>query len=701
MRLRTKLLLLLLLVSVVPVLVVGVISFYSLADLGTELAGDTADALLEDAKTQLQDIVDENGKLIGLSTVQLDMAVRVQQVAAKRALVLQHPPKQKTYSVTSFDDPLAAPPDLQTLSMFEHRLIDGTVMECPVSYETQAIIRSEGVSDEVAQLQANQLQLMNPTYKALSMAPGIPATRYFTGTANGMGGTYPGHGGMPKGYDPRERAWYKLALKSKGEVVHTLPEIDASTLRFVVASVAPVIAQDGSLLGVTGAERYVKDVLHEIVLPEAWRAEAIIRVVTSKDDSFLVIASQDMEDGKVDWNAQFDQEYFSDSTENFQQLYQHVKSSKVGEMNYFDGEKSFVVAYAPISGMQASLVIWVPHDVIASKAIAAEKILYEKTAVNALIIVIFSTIVVFIVLIISFIVSRTVSKPIMQLTKATASIAMGNFDVQVENCGADEIGELTRHFNGMIPKLKERLAMHDSLEVAKQIQQCLLPSENPTFTGWNVVGKSMYCDATGGDYYDFIPTEGGSKLRLVLGDVKGHGIASALMMATARSLLRGGFQCDEDPAIRLHDVNNALVSDTPLGWFMTFYCLELSANSGAVQWISAGHDPAIVVSRDGTVSELEGDDIPLGVNANWSFAGKGPEIIESGSVIVLGTDGIWEAWNENKEGMFGKERLIEVIVATRTKSSEEICEAICTAVLEFCGKAPRSDDITLIVAKRI
>jgi len=95
MRLRTKLLLLLLLVSVVPILVVGVISFYSLADLGTELAGDTADALLEDAKTQLQDIVDENGKLIGLSTVQLDMAVRVQQVAAKRALVLQHPPKQK------------------------------------------------------------------------------------------------------------------------------------------------------------------------------------------------------------------------------------------------------------------------------------------------------------------------------------------------------------------------------------------------------------------------------------------------------------------------------------------------------------------------------------------------------------------------------------------------------------------------------
>jgi len=690
-----------LLVSVVPTIVVGFISFVSLTDLGVELADETAEALLSDAKTQLREIVDDNGKLIGLSTNQLDMAVRVQQIAAENALGLQNPAQHKTYTLANFDNPNTAPPDLQTLPMFDCRLLDGTIIECPVSYDTQAIIRAVGVADDVALLQANQLQTMNSTYKALSMAPGIPAAQYFTGTVDGMGGIFPGHGMMPDGYDPREREWYKLALESNGDVVHTLPEVDASTLRFAVASVAPVFAPDGTLLGVTGAERYVMDVLHEIVIPEIWSSEAKIRVVVPKDDSFTVIASQNMGGGKVDWNAHIDLVQLHDTTNDFQQLYEGVSASEVGVMDYSDGDSLFVVAYAPIGGMHASLVVWVPHDVIASKAITEEKILFEKTAVHALVIVTFSMLVLVTVLVISLFVSRMVSKPIIRLTKATASIAAGDFDVEVEECGTDEIGELTCHFNNMIPKLKERLAMRDSLEVAKQIQQCLLPSSNPTFNGWDISGKSMYCDATGGDYYDFILVPGDQELRLVLGDVTGHGIASALMMATARSLLRGGMQCDESPTQRLGDVNNALVNDTPLGWFMTFYCLELSAQSGEVNWISAGHDPAIVVDQNGNVSDLEGDDIPLGVNANWSFTGKGPVEIESGSVIVLGTDGIWEAWNETQDEMFGKERLIDIIVYNRTKTPDEICEAICNAVLEFCGAAPRTDDITLVAAKRI
>ena len=700
MKLRSKLLLLLLSVSVVPTLVIGFNSFYSLEDLGAELADETTHALIADAEILLQEIVDEYGKLIGLSTLQLDMAVRVQQVAALKAFTLQDPPNQKTYSVDSFGNPETAHLNLQTLPMFDCMRLNGTIFSCPVSYETQAIIRSEGVSDAVAALRAKQLQSMNQTYRALSMAPGLPASRYFTATAQGMGGTFPGHGGMPEGYDPRDREWYKLALTSTGDVMHTLPEIDASTLRFVVASVAPVVSDDGTVLGVTGAERFVTDVLHEIVLPQAWRSDSFIRVIVPKGDSFVVISLQNMEDGTIDWNAQVEQEKFQDASEDFQHLYQQVKSSSVGVMDYVKNDQLFTVAYAPIGGMEASIVIWVPHDVIASKAIAEENVLKEKTALNALTIAVFSVIVLFVVLIISLVVSRVVSKPIMQLTKATASIGLGNLDVEVENCSADEIGELTRHFNAMVPKLKERLVLQDSLEVAKQIQQCLLPSENPTFSGWDISGKSMYCDATGGDYYDFIPIQGENELRLVLGDVTGHGIASALMMATARSLIRGGLQFREDPTKQLHDVNNALVADTPLGWFMTFYCLELIANSGEVHWISAGHDPAIVVSSDGVVSELEGEDIPLGINTNWVFRHKGPQVIESGSLLVLGTDGIWEAWNEAQDEMFGKERLVEVIITNRTKTPSEICDAICEAVLAFCGTAPRTDDITLIVARR-
>jgi sigma-B regulation protein RsbU (phosphoserine phosphatase) len=701
LKLRTKLLLLLLLVSVIPTLVVSFISFSSLANLGIQLADETSESLLADAEIHLKEIADENGKLIGLSTSQLDMAVRVQQIAAQKALTSSLTSPQQIFSVESFDDPSTAPKDLVVLPMFNRNLNDGTTIECQVSYQTQAIIRADGVSDRVAKVQANQLQLMNSMYRALSLRPGLPALRYFTATVGGMGGTFPGHGGMPDGYDPREREWYKLALKSDGEIMHTSPEVDASTLRVVIASVAPVYDFDGTLLGVTGAEKSVMDVLHEILIPVGWSNDAIIRVVVPKGEKLTVVASQDMKDGLADWNEVIKQEELYDSTESFKQLLSNVASHETGVMDYKDGEREFVVAYAPIVGMQASLVIWVPHDVIASKAIAEEAIVFERTVDHVTTIVIFSLSIILLIIIISWTVSKMVSRPIIRLTKATASIAVGNLDVEVENCGADEIGELTRHFNEMIPKLKERLELQDSLEVAKQIQQCLLPSENPTLGGWEITGKSMYCDATGGDYYDFIsPPRDETHLRLVLGDVTGHGIASALMMATARSLLRGGVQCGDDPVHRLNEVNNSLVHDTPLGWFMTFFCLEIKANTSEVHWISAGHDPAIVVDIEGNVSELEGDDIPLGVTENWSFTGCGPKTIASGSVIVMGTDGIWEARNEEEE-MYGKERMTEVIVSNRTKSVSDICDAIGDAVLEYCGDAPRTDDITMVVARRL
>jgi phosphoserine phosphatase RsbU/P len=701
LKIKTKLLLLLILVSVIPIIAVGYSSFTSLENLGFQLAGESSDALLANAEVRLHELVEENGKIISLGTLQLDMAVRVQVVNAAKALTTSEFPKQNIFSVESFDAPLIAPIELVVLEMFDCHLIDGTIIECPVSYETQAIIRAEGVSDSIAELQAKQLQLMNPIYKALSMKPGAPALRYFTATVDGMGGTFPGHGGMPKGYDPRDREWFQQAINSDGLILHTLPQVDASTLRIMVAAVAPVYAEDGTLLGVTGAEKSVIDVLHEIVIPKEWSKDSIVRVVVPRNDKLVVIASQEMIGGSSNWNSGVETTFLSGPTDSYKTLIAELTSLKSGVMDYFDGDRDYVLAYAPIGEMNASLIVWVPHDVIAAEAIAEEKLLSKRTEQHAIAIMFISMATVVLVMFISLIVSRTVSKPIIQLSNATAAIAIGKFDVEVKNCGADEIGDLTRNFNAMIPKLKERLALQDSLEVAKQIQQCLLPSKNPEFPGWAIAGKSMYCDATGGDYYDFIPTESKNELRLVLGDVTGHGIASALMMATARSLLRGGLQCSDDPIQRLGYVNNALVEDTPLGWFMTFYSLELNAENNEVRWVSAGHDPAIVVDASGNVTELEGDDIPLGVNANWNFTGKGPQRIESGSVLVLGTDGIWEAWNEHQIEMFGKERLAQVISSNRTKTPEEICEAICHAVLTFCGSAPRTDDITLIVAKRL
>lgn len=701
MRLRSKILLLLLSVSVIPTLIAGTLGYLSLVNLGSKMASETSHALLADAEIRLEEIAYENGKFIGLATAQLDMSVRVQQVVALKALTTKIIQDQPVYKVQSFDNELTAPPNMITLPMFNRVLEDGRVLSRPVSYETQAIAQPEHVKESIARLQSQQLLLMNETYQALSIAPGFPAMRYFTATVEGMYGTFPGHGEMPDGYNATTRDWFLLGMKSDGEVLHSAPSVDASTRRIVIASVAPIYDENGKLLGVTGAERSVVDMLHSIHIPKEWQHDAIIRVVYPKDGKLVVIASQDIVDGSLAWNVTPATEILSVDSKEFVKLYSEITNAQQGFIDMHNEGVDMIAAYAPIEGMDAAIVIWVPHDVIAAEAIAEEQVVKTETEEHAFIIGSVASGIIVIVILIAFFISRRVSKPIVELTNATASISKGDFDVSVENYGKDEIGELTRNFNMMVPHLKERLVMQKSLEVAKQIQQCLLPSKNPVLEGWEITGKSMYCDATGGDYYDFIsPPEDTSQLRLVLGDVTGHGIASALMMATARSLLRGGVQCGDDPVKRLKDVNNSLVNDTPLGWFMTFFCLELTAQSSEVHWISAGHDPAIVVHLDGSVSELEGDDIPLGVSADWSFTGKGPATIARGSVIVMGTDGIWEARNADGE-MFDKPRMIEVIQNNRTKPVGEICDAIGEAVLVFCGDAPRTDDITMVVARRI
>jgi sigma-B regulation protein RsbU (phosphoserine phosphatase) len=691
----------LLAVAGIPTLISGIIGYLSLEELGDSLASETSELLLQDAELRLKELAVEYGQLIGLATSQLDMAVRIQQLAAKEALTSSPTTTNKIVSAEDFDNSLETIPNPVSLPMFECLLIDGSVKPCPVSYQTQAIIRPEGISTEIANKQSRQLQSMDSVYKAISIKPGDPAMRYFTATVEGMGGTFPGHGGLPSGYNPALREWFALAKQSSGQIMHTPPAIDASTGKVVVASVAPIFDDYGKFIGATGAERSVIDVLRAIHIPIEWRDGATMQVVVDQGNNLKVIASQEMTDGIVAWNESIETKTLSGDSKQFSLLVSEIASMNYGVIDIDNNGDTVIAAYAPIGGLNASLLIWVPHNVIAADAIAKENLVRNETQNHAIAVSLVATFILIVIILLALFLSKFVSKPIVELTNATELVAKGNFDVSVENCGSDEIGELTRHFNEMVPHLKERLALQESLEVAKHIQQCLLPSKNPVFSGWEITGKSMYCDATGGDYYDFIsPHDDDSHLRLVLGDVTGHGIASALMMATARSLLRGGVQCGDDPVQRLCDVNNALVHDTPLGWFMTFFCLELKSDSSEVFWISAGHDPAIVVSEQGEVSELKGDDIPLGVTADWSFTGKGPTSIPSGSVVVLGTDGIWEARNVAGD-MYGKERLVEVIVQNRTKSVVNICETISASVLAFCDNAPRTDDITMVVARRI
>ena len=232
----------------------------------------------------------------------MDMAVRVQQVSALHALTNENPTITPVVYASDFDEHPDLYPDMLQLGMFASVLENKGTLKRSVSYDTQAISVPIGLSKDLAILQAKQLMEMNETYRALVVSPGVPALHFFTASADGVIGIYPGHGGMPSSYNATTRAWFLLALQSDGKVVHTKPSVDASTNRIVVASVAPIFDTNWNLLGVTGVERSVVDVLHAIHIPNEWKDSATVHVVIPQEDTLAVIASQEMKDGSIAWS---------------------------------------------------------------------------------------------------------------------------------------------------------------------------------------------------------------------------------------------------------------------------------------------------------------------------------------------------------------------------------------------------------------
>src|SRR6185369_13611249 len=161
--------------------------------------------------------------------------------------------------------------------------------------------------------------------------------------------------------------------------------------------------------------------------------------------------------------------------------------------------------------------------------------------------------------------------PLLRLTEHAARIGNGELDAKLELGGARELHQLAEQTNKMAGGLKQRLAMEQSLELAMHVQQSLLPQCTPSIVGLDVAAHSRYCDSTGGDYYDFIDIADlpNDRAFIAVGDVMGHGIGSALVMATARAAVRASAHSGDLALGQLMArVNDVLAAD-PHGLFMT------------------------------------------------------------------------------------------------------------------------------------
>ena len=228
-----------------------------------------------------------------------------------------------------------------------------------------------------------------------------------------------------------------------------------------------------------------------------------------------------------------------------------------------------------------------------------------------------------------------------------------------------------------------------------------MPQYPPGEMQFDISGGSQYCDETGGDYYDYIelPRLGSDVYAIAVGDVSGHGISSALLMASVRAYLRSRVTQAGSVAEIITDVNRLVSADTmETNQFMTLFLLVIEVQTGQLTWVRAGHDPAIVYSPDSDqFGELKGEGIPLGVEQKWHYEDY-TATIKAGQILVLTTDGVMETHNQ-KGDMFGKERIKEVIRRNAGLDADGIHSAIFNEVEIFRGKEPQEDDVTVVVAK--
>jgi sigma-B regulation protein RsbU (phosphoserine phosphatase) len=238
-----------------------------------------------------------------------------------------------------------------------------------------------------------------------------------------------------------------------------------------------------------------------------------------------------------------------------------------------------------------------------------------------------------------------------------------------------------------------------ALESARRVQQNLFPRRLPRAPGWDIAGHCQPAESVGGDYYDLFEVAPG-RLGVALGDVSGKGLGPAVVMAQLHGLARGLMPAD--PASLgpfAADLNERLAQSLPDSWFVTLFLAVVDLASGRLDYVNAGHPPALLQDPDCPTPAY----LTTGGTALGAFPGEcyevGQAMLRPGSLLAVFSDGLTEARNPDGE-MFRAPRAAEVLHGARARPAGEVLAALRAAAERFTGSANQEDDLTLVVVRR-
>lgn len=697
MRIQFKLLILLMSISLVPLLVVRTSVQQDLTAMSEDLAERSENILVHKASTGLQRIVEDHARVLRrerqlLGTTALMLASRIEGVISGHS----HTPQDGDFI------PSDAPLDEMRKEYFrlhrgDQRQPLGVDFTQTGSDGIDPGALSETLTPLLADVKMEYPKLVLWVQVNLESGTDLVYPKIAQSRMRGMQGM----GMMRWSRTDDDRMEYT-------RLSWTLPKVDPRTGRMAFDVIAPIRDAEGNLQGNLTLVVPVDSVLHENhhVSMFSENAQSMLVQPESETEGLgarvqVVARERTRASGSGHWwMPQQDAWVTSEDKEQFGIMTEALRALKPGVVGMpYDGG-SALWAHAPIDAKGTTLLLIVPRadivrDAHAARAYVERQVEEHSSKIGYIVLVVAAFI-----LVLSLVLSKVFTRNITELSDAVRSVAKGHFSVRAAVRSRDEVGQLAMAFNGMVPELQERVNLKNSLEVAQEVQQSLLPARAPEFEGVDVAASSSYCDETGGDYYGFIPRTGdrGEALVIAVGDVSGHGMQAALLMASVRAYLRsqlaGGAELNHAAAM----VNELVAADVDeTGRFMTLFLLELA--DGNASWVRAGHDPAMLYDpASDTFDELLGEGLPLGVMPGVEFEKNGTNALRSGQIIVIGTDGIWEMHSESGE-MFGKERLQDLIRANADKSAQAIIAELEDALTRFRGQAAQVDDMTIAIIK--
>jgi phosphoserine phosphatase RsbU/P len=709
MSIRIKVFIILLMFSLIPLLVITITSRQSITRLGDSLAREARNHQTATLSQNLIQTARVSADAISQNVTSLQLSLKYITGSAANALTSPDlPPKEKYYTTEDFKRSETAPTDLQMSWRYSRVTNGGVRMPSAVSTGHPVVVVPAG-RDVALKPQIRRLQRLTPVFQEIYRMNQAVAHRVYVGLENGLYVSFPGHGRLATEFDPRQRPWF---IETRNRHALTwLSHKDSSTQNLVFTVAAPIRDDQGRFIGVAAIDMLPGEFMQMDQLRSQWSQDTLAFLVipeappSGRDQKLEIIARGNPLTENDEVPAEATEEYLAfPHPAQHQALVDAMQASDSGalELPYKNAPSIWAFAhFQPPVESPLWIILVVPKSLVSSLADQVGRNVLDHTHHIYRVTGIIAALLLGLILLVGWIGTRTILRPLYAMVQAWDRLSTGDFTVRLNEHTGDERDTLINAFNDIVPRLEAHWNLSQSMELARQIQRNLLPAQTPQLPGLDLAGDSHYCDATGGDYYDVFKTgsPGEKCFAVAVGDISGHGVASALLMTTARAMIRSISILEEDTARRVTLVNRLLYPDTSdTGDFLTLFYLEFDMTHRQLRWVRAGHDPAILYDpKADHFSELNGEGMALGIEEEYEFTARTMPLGQPGQIIFIGTDGIWEAHDPRRE-MFGKDRLRAIIRASHHLGAHAIRDAVFKAVAEFTGPG-QDDDITLAVIK--